>query len=133
MTERGSAGLAMLAVAGLLIMLGAALGAAGTYLRARVEAGAAADAAALAAAPVTFLPFGASGTAREEASRFARLNGFDLVECACAQDPSWDERTVRVTVARSVRLWPVGTIQIRASSRAEFVPALLLDHDRRPP
>jgi secretion/DNA translocation related TadE-like protein len=133
MKERGAAALTLLGIVGLLLILGVALGAVGTYLRARVEAGAAADAAALAAAPVTFLPFGALGTAADEAAEFARLNGFELVSCECAQDPSWEERTVTVTVARWVRLWPVGSIRIEAASRAEFVPALLLDLDTRPP
>ena len=49
------------AVAGVVLLLAAVLGAVGSFLLARVEAVAAADAAALAAAPVTFLPFGATG------------------------------------------------------------------------
>ena len=58
----------LLAVAGLILLLAAGLGAAGAYLRVRVEASGAADAAALAAAPVTFLPFGAEGSPAEEAA-----------------------------------------------------------------
>jgi secretion/DNA translocation related TadE-like protein len=127
MTERGAAGLLLLGVVGLMLLFAAALGSVGGYLRVRVEASAAADAAALAAAPVTFLPFGATGTAEDEAERFAHMNGFDLARCVCPQDPSWDERTVTVVVSRSLWLWPVGSISIEASSRAEFIPTLLLD------
>lgn len=113
-------------VAAVVLMLAAGLGAVGALLRARVEVSAAADAAALAAAPVTFLPFGAAGTPAEEAARFARLNGAVLVSCACPIDRSWGPRTVRVEVSRVVTVWPAGRVEVRAASRAEFVPALLL-------
>jgi hypothetical protein len=114
------------AVAGIVLLLAALLGAVGGYLRARVEVSAAADAAALAAAPVTFLPFGARGTPAEEAERFARMNGTELRRCMCPIDPSWEPRTVEVEVARTVLLWPAGTVTVTAASRAEFVPTALL-------
>ena len=113
-------------MAALALLFAAALGAVGTYLRVRVEAVAAADAAALAAAPVTFLPFGATGTPAEEAARFALANGASLLWCACPVDPSWEPRTVTVQVARAVRLWPAGSLTVTAIGRAEFEPALLL-------
>ena len=116
----------LVGVAALALLLAAALGAVGAYLRVRVEAVAAADAAALAAAPVTFLPFGAQGTAADEAARFAAANGARLLWCACPPDPSWEPRTVTLEVAREVRLWPAGSLTVTAMGRAEFLPALLL-------
>jgi hypothetical protein len=112
-------------VVGLILVLAVLLGAVGAYLNARVRVSAAADAAALAAAPVTFMPFGATGTPADEAARFARLNGADLVSCMCPLDPSWEPRTVRVEVATTVTVWPAGRVRVSATSRAEFVPALL--------
>lgn len=126
MRERGSVSLVLAAVAGVVLLLAAALGTVGAYLRVRLEASTAADAAALAAAPVTFLPFGAVGSPGEEAAHFAMMNGARLVTCHCDLDPSWERRTVEVEVERVVRLWPAGAITVRAVSRAEFTPALLL-------
>jgi len=124
--DRGAAGIVLIGVAALVLMLGAALGAVGSYLNARVQLSAAADAAALAAAPVTFLPFGATGTPTDEAAHFARINGADLDSCICPVDRSFEPRTVRVQVSKTVSLWPAGHIRVTAVSRAEFVPALLL-------
>jgi secretion/DNA translocation related TadE-like protein len=124
--DRGSAGVLLAAVAAVVLVLTLGLGLAGAYLRGRIEASTAADAAALAAAPVTFLPFGADGTPTEEAARFAAANGAVLVFCSCATDRSWNARTVTVEVARSVGLGPLGAVTVRARSRAEFVPSLLL-------
>ena len=126
MNDRGAAGVMLIGVAAFVLLLAGALAAVGTYLNARVEVSAAADAAALAAAPVTFLPFEAEGTPAQEASRFARLNGTELDSCHCPIDRSWDARTVRVQVSKVVTLWPVGRIRVTAVSRAEFVPTLLL-------
>lgn len=127
MNERGTAGIVLIGVAALVLLLGAALGAVGSYLHARVQLSMAADAAALAAAPVTFLPFGATGTPTDEAARFARINGADLDFCSCPIDRSFEPRTVRVQVSSTISLWPVGRIHVTAQSRAEFLPALLLD------
>ncbi|MEX1207712.1 MAG: Rv3654c family TadE-like protein [Acidimicrobiia bacterium] len=126
MNERGSASLALLGVTGVVMMLAVGLAVVGSVMQARVEASTAADAAALAAAPVTFLPFGAQGTPTEEAARFATLNGSRLLSCICPVDPSWEPRTVEVRIERSVEIWPLGTIEVEATGRAEFVPALLL-------
>lgn len=129
MSDRGGAAVLLLGVVAVVLLLAAVLGAVGAYLRARVEAVAAADAAALAAAPVTFLPFGAEGTPTEEAARFATANSARLLSCSCPVDHSWEPRTVTVRVAREVRLWPVGSLTVTAVGRAEFVPALLLTED----
>ncbi len=114
-------------------MLGVGLAAVGSWLRTRTEANAAADAAALAAAPVTFLPFGAQGTPAEEAARFAAANGARLVWCVCPPNPTWDPRTVEVEVEIQVRVWPLGTLAVRGRGRAEFVPSLLLEESPQPP
>ncbi|MEK7253097.1 MAG: Rv3654c family TadE-like protein [Actinomycetota bacterium] len=127
MSERGSAAVALLGVIAVALVLAVGLAAVGTWLRARTEANAAADAAALAAAPVTFLPFGAKGTPAEEAARFAAINDTRLVWCVCPPDPSWEPRTVEVEVEREVEIWPLGTFVVKGRGRAEFVPALLLE------
>ncbi|HSG78308.1 MAG TPA: Rv3654c family TadE-like protein [Acidimicrobiia bacterium] len=126
MNERGAASVALLGVLVFALMLGAAVASVGAFFEGRTRAAAAADAAALAAAPVTFLPFGARGTPAEEAARFAAANGASLVGCSCPVDRSWAHRTVIVDVERRVRLWPVGAVTVRARGRAEFSPALLL-------
>lgn len=116
----------LVGVVAVVLMLAAALGVVAGFLRARVEAATAADAAALAAAPVTFLPFGAAGTPAEEAARFALLNEARLTRCSCPIDPTWEPRIVTVEVARRVELWPAGSMTVTARSSAEFVPASLL-------
>ncbi|MEX0825441.1 MAG: Rv3654c family TadE-like protein [Acidimicrobiia bacterium] len=126
MSEKGSASLALLGVTGVVMVLAVGLGAVGSVMRARVEVSTAADAAALAAAPVTFLPFGAQGTPTEEAARFAALNGSRLLSCVCPLDPSWEPRTVEVRTERSLEIWPLGEFAVEAVGRAEFVPSLLL-------
>ncbi len=123
--DRGAIAIALLAVALFGLMLASAVASVGAFFEARTRAAAAADAAALAAAPVTFRPFGATGSPEEEAARFAADNGAELVDCQCAVDRSLASRTVIVEVVRTVRLWPAGAIQVRARGRAEFSPALL--------
>lgn len=126
--SRGAAAPLMLAVTGIVLLLIVGVADTGLILAGRHRAAAAADAAALAAAPVTFRPFGAKGTAQQEAGRFASMNGASIVACRCSSDPSWRSRTVEVIVERSVRLVGGGTITVRARSTAEFDPLKLLDH-----
>jgi hypothetical protein len=116
----------MLATAGIVVLLMVGVADAGLLLSGRYQAAAAADAAALAAAPVTFRPFGASGTARQEATRYAVMNGASIVVCRRTSDRSWRPRTVEVIVERKVRLIGGGEITVRARSRAEFEPLELL-------
>jgi len=125
--ERGSATLLLLAVAGLVLILTVGVADAGIAFAARLQAAAAADAAALAAAPVTFRPFGAVGSSTDEARRFAGANGAVLVSCRCPIDRSWQSRVVEVVVERRVALLGIGAITVRASSRAEFSPAALIE------
>lgn len=124
--ERGSAAVLLLAVAALVLLFSVAVADVGIAFSARLQAAAAADAAALAAAPVTFRPFGATGTPVAEARRLATSNGVVLTMCSCRIDRSWRPRVVDVAVERRVGLLGIGTITVRASSRAEFAPALLL-------
>ena len=116
-----------LGVVALATVLALAVGLVASGLATRFAAANAADAAALAAAPVTFRPFGADGTPRAEAARFAARNGARLLRCRCPVDRSWDARTVEVTVARRIDIPIIGAITIRASSRATFEPLLLVE------
>ena len=123
--EKGSVGLGV-ALAGVVVVLIVAVGAVGAGIGAYTKAAGAADAAALAAAPVTFLPFGATGTPTQEAARFATANGATLIACRCPVDRSWDTRTVVVTVTRTVSILGIGDVTVRATSKATFAPAALL-------
>lgn len=116
----------MLAVGALVVVLGVAIADVGIYLASRLQAAAAADAAALAAAPVTFAPFGARGTPAQEAARLAAANGTRLVQCRCPLDRSWNPRVVEVVVARTVALVGLPPVDVTAASRAEFDPTALL-------
>jgi len=126
---RGEAGSLAVGAAliGLVLVMIVAVGSVGAAVGAYTKAAAAADAAALAAAPVTFRPFGASGSPTREAALFARANGATLVSCGCSIDRSWDTRTVVVTVERAVSIVGIGTVRLRATSRATFEPAALLN------
>lgn len=128
--QRGAATLPLLGIVVLLVMLTLVLVDLGRYLGARLQAAAAADAAALAAAPVTFRPFGASGTAAAEASHFAEANGARLESCACSHDPTWETREVEVVVSRDVELFVFGGHTVTAASRAEFAPTRLVHPPR---
>ena len=126
MSERGSVSVVMLGLIGLLVVLGLMLGTAGHYLSVQGRVQAAADAAALAAAPVTFHPFGSAGNPVAEAARFAAANGGRLLRCVCSIDRSWNARIVEVEVSQEVNLIGLGRREIRARAAAEFVPVKLL-------
>lgn len=115
-----------LAVIVVVLVLAIGLGAVGAGIAGYVQAAGSADAAALAAAPVTFRPFGARGTPAQEAARFAAANGTRLVSCSCPVDRSWNKRTVTVVVKRPVEILGFGSFSVRASSRATFDPTALL-------
>lgn len=116
----------MLAVALVVLLFSVALAAVAGVQLARMRATTAADAAALAAAPVTFLPFGASGSPTDEAARFARLNDANLVSCLCPVDRSWEPRFVEVRVRASIGIPILGDVVVDATGHAEFTPAALL-------
>jgi len=115
------------ALVGLVLVMMVAVGSVGGGIGAYTKAANAADAAALAAAPVTFRPFGASGSPAHEAALFARANGAALVSCGCPIDRSWDTRTVVVTVERTISIFGIATARVRATSRATFEPVALLN------
>lgn len=125
--ERGSAAALLLAVAGIVLVLTLGVADVGIAFGARLQAAAAADAAALAAAPVTFRSFGATGGPVDEARRLATANDATLSGCACRIDRSWRSRVVVVEVERSVALFGMGTITVSATSTAEFDPTKLLE------
>lgn len=124
--ERGAVTPLLLGVAGVILVFGIGVADVGILLAARIQAATAADAAALAAAPVTFRPFGATAGPVEEARRLAEANGAGLSRCVCAVDPSWKARSVDVVVERVAHLVGFGSVTVRASSRAEFDPSKLL-------
>lgn len=125
--DKGAASLVLLAVAASTILVALAVVAVGQYLIGHSQARVAADASALAAAPVTFRPFGATGTPTEEAAKFASLNGSRLVRCVCPLDETWGPRTAVVTVQRSFQVLLFGRRTVTATSRAEFIPSRLLE------
>ncbi len=96
-------------------------------MAARGRATLAADAAALAAAPVTFRAFGASGGPAAEAARLASDNGAELVACRCPLDRSYANRVVEVDVRVRSRVLGVWSVTIGATSAAEFRPTELLE------
>lgn len=121
--ERGSIGIVLVAVIGLLAVLAAALGGAARVVAAQHTAQVAADAAALAAAPVTFRQADPTETALMAAGRIAVANGGRLIDCSgCVADPSWKKRVVEVTVAVDLELPGLGPSSVSAVAAAEFVP-----------
>ena len=80
----------------------------------------------IAAAPVTFRPFGATGSAMEEASRLVRSNGATLVRCDCRPDSRYAPRTVVVTAMVNVDVLGLRETSIEATAAAEFRPVALL-------
>ena len=124
-SERGAASLLLLGVIAVLLMFAVGLAATGQLLATRLQASAAADAAALAAAPVTFRPYGAEGSPTDEAALFAKANGAELVWCVCGVDESFRPRRVEVLVERTVDVIMFGPRTVRARSRADFTPPTL--------
>lgn len=123
--ERGSAALVVLLSVGLVGASLAALGALAILYGARVEASAAADAAALAAAVATFPPASRADPV-DEAARLAAANGARLVSCECTVDASLATRVALVIVARDVTVPFFDSLEVRAGARAEFDPVAWL-------
>ena len=126
-SERGSVTVFAVGVLVLAFLLVVGLAGIGQVLVARNRVATAAEAGALAAAPVTFRPFGASGSAIEEAARLVRANGAELMVCSCAHDPGYDPRTVIVTVRSTVTVLGLREVTLEAIAAAEFRPIALLD------
>ena len=110
------------AVMALVVFVGLAVLGAAQVITARARATTAADAAALAAAPITFPPLTGGGSPMAEALRVAEANGARLVSCLCSQVATFEPRQVEVTVVFPVDLPMLGRRWVEASSAAEFVP-----------
>ena len=126
MNERGSVSILVAVIVPGLVIASMVIAALGQVAVASERAVTAAEAGALAAAPVTFRPFGAQGSATEEASRVATSNGAVLVSCACVHDATWATRIVRVEVEVSTSILIVGEVTLTRHARAEFAPVALL-------
>ena len=107
-----------MAVVGVLIAVAGGLVGIGRLAAVHTQATAAADAAALAAAPLTFL----GGDAYAEAEAFAAANGARLSACRCGPDASFRTRVITVEVVMPVDLGILGFHTVRARSAAEFSP-----------
>ena len=126
MTDRGSVSVVMVAVVACGMMLSVGLVGVGQLLGARGTAVNAADAAALAAAPVTFRDFGSVRSPSDEARQYAQANGARLERCLCPLDGTYAARTVIVDVTVTVDLLGLYRADIGARSAAEFRPMALL-------
>ena len=89
---------------------------------ARANLTTAADAAALAAAPLTFARFGDESRPDRAAVAIAAEMGVRLEACHCDIDRSWAPRTVVVVVAADVNLLILRDRNLRATAAAEFRP-----------
>lgn len=122
MKERGTSTIVVMAAVGIVILVTWAVAGVGRVFAARAQASNAADAAALAAAPLTFFP----GDPVAEAIEFARRNGADLVSCLCERVATLDARTVVVEVVIEVDVPILGHVAVAAAAAAEFAPMDLL-------
>lgn len=120
--EQGSATVSILAMLGALLLAGAGIGVLAQGQVAAIRAQTAADAAALAAAPETFLGGDPMALARE----YAQANGATLTGCECPADATWQTRQVKVTVWVPLAIWSLGGVGVSRSAVAEFAPVALL-------
>ena len=122
LSERGSGSVMAIAMMAVLAFTGLAVAASARIIIARTLATAAADAAALAAAPMTFPPVARGRSPLDEASHLARENGARLISCLCPRLATLAPRQVEVTVLFPVDLPILGLRWVQGSSAAEFVP-----------
>ncbi|MCP3998132.1 MAG: hypothetical protein GY722_24190 [bacterium] len=125
--EAGAVGLIGAAMAVLVVIVSLLVVDLGRVAAARAHVSTAADAAALAAAPVTFFGFGANARPDAAAAELAEANGAYVVVCRCGIDRSWAPRTVVVTVGQTLRLSLLGDREMVATAAAEFRPILLVE------
>jgi len=121
-TQRGSVSVFLVGVVAVGVVIMVFAFNAGLVLDARSRAQAAADAAALGAAPLTFAEFGSVLSPRAEAARLAEANGAELLTCICERDKSWNMRVVEVTVTVSRPIPGFGEASVTATARAQFSP-----------
>ena len=117
MSERGAGSVLAIAAITLVTFVGLVVVASAQIVVARSWAMAAADAAALAAAPMTFPPVAGSCSPEQEALTLAAANGARLLSCHCARLATLAPRQVEVTVAVPVDLPILGRRWISAVQR----------------
>ena len=125
-SDRGSVSVFVVATSMMGFLLVVALVGIGQFVVARERVAAAAEAGALAAAPVTFRPFGAPGSAVAEAERLVRANGAELVRCDCSHSPRYHTRTATVTARLAVTVLGFQRIDLQYTAAAEFRPVDLI-------
>jgi len=121
-SDRGSGSVIAIVALAMIALVGLGTLATAQIVIGRSRATAAADAAALAAAPMTFPPVAEGRSPVEGARALAEANGAQLVACRCPRVESFESRRVEVTVAFPVELPMLGRRWIHATSAAEFVP-----------
>jgi hypothetical protein len=124
-SQRGATTVLAAAIAAIAVFAGLVGVEVYRLVTAKAVAQTAADAAALAAAPLTFAAFGSEAGPEAEAGAYAAANGSELVECRCPFDPVWRSRVVVVTVAVEVDSF-VGISRVQAVAAAEFDPTVWL-------
>lgn len=125
--EAGAVGVIAAALAVVAVLVSLLAVDLGRVAAARAQLMTAADAAALAAAPLTFAGFGIGSDPVTAATEMAHANGAQLIGCRCGIDRSWASRRVVVTVGRTVELSLLGDRKLTAVAAAEFRPASLVD------
>ncbi|NND04437.1 MAG: hypothetical protein HKN91_16800 [Acidimicrobiia bacterium] len=120
-SESGNVSVLALSLAALATLFALLTADVAVFLASRAQAQVAADAAALAAAPLTFLSGDAAGTAAATAA----ANGARLTRCDCGADASWRRRTVRTIVAVQVELVVLPDTTVEADADAVFDPVRL--------
>ncbi len=113
------------ALAGLAVLLCLLVTDVAVIVAKREQLATAAEAAALAAAPLTFNEFATGGDPVRAARQVATANGAGLVSCSCSYDHSWAPRTVVVRVSAEIDLRLLGSRNLFAVAAAEFRPVAL--------
>lgn len=121
-SEVGSVTLLAVGVATTVLILMVVLADLVVLIGAHIQATVAADAAALAAAPITFDPTASADRPCEVASAFASANGATLATCVAPPDRSWNARTAAVTVVVTADLLIAGSSRVTGRAAAEFRP-----------
>lgn len=122
MKQHGSATLLVGGVLALSLLATALVVDVAEIVATRAKLTAAADAAALAAAPLTFASFGSGSRPQGAAATVAGDNGARLETCLCQVNRSWDARTVVVVVVADADLRLLPDRRLRATAAAEFRP-----------
>lgn len=123
--EQGSVGVLVAVLGAVTIILSLLVVDVAHVVAARAGLTTAADAAVLAAAPVTFAPFGTNESPRQAAATVAAANGAALLDCECEIDRSWATRRVTVTAELVVELVLLSDQRLTVTAAAEFRPVAM--------